>query len=654
MSNYTVYHLHDDTSNANGYMDSCSKYDEYIKLAKDNNMKAIAFSNHGGIYDWIKKKQACDKNGIKYIHGVELYMCMNLDEKSRGYHIGLYSKNYEGVKELNKLVSKSTLKDGHFYFNPRISFEELINTSNNIIITTACLASPLWQLTKKEDVENRDRILKFLKENKHRCFLEIQYHDCDNQKEYNRLLYNWSKEYQIPLIAGTDTHSSSEYKAECRKILQKSKNNFYGEEDEFDLTWKSYDELILAFKKQNELPSDVVKQAIENTNMLADMVENFILDKSFKYPTLYGDTENEQLRQLIHKEFEHKKRNNIIDISKLNKYEQQLEEEYKAMTNQHMSSFILFMSELSNWCRKNGIHSSPCRGSVGGSLIAYITNITDVDPIKWNTVFSRFCNAERISLADIDVDYSPSDRKKVYEYIVNRFGNDKVSYILTLGTIQDRGSIDVLAKGLDYKDLKNVANIKDNFDNIFKQYSKIIIEEVNLEELEDATSKSPTFDDHKLYLKRINNKNRIKEINKLKNEWDDLRKNNKDLFYYFDGIKGTIISKGIHPAGMIGSPITLDDNLGVFYKEGNENFPVSFCSMKAVDSLNYVKFDILGLKTIGIIQDTYKLLGKEWDYAHEINWNDKDVWNDMNKSNVGIFQFEGEKLPSLNLVNLEI
>lgn len=658
--NYVVFHLHDDTSNANGYADSTTKYDEYIILAKKNGMKAMAFSNHGGIYDWVKKKQSCDKAGIKYIHGCELYLCDKLEDNNRGWHIGLYAKNYEGVKELNSLISISSSKgvkedksDRHFYFNPRISMEELMSTSDNIIITTACLASPLWRLSSKKPLEEdkaelynkniktRNDFLRFLSNNKHRAFLEIQYHNHEHQIEYNKMLLNWSKEYDIPLIAGTDTHSSNKYKAECRKVLQKSKNSFYGEEDEFDLTWKSYDELVKCFEEQDSIPMSEVLIAIENTNVLADMVEEFSLDKSFKYPNLYGDNAKKVWWDYIIKKLKHKKDNNIIDVSRMEEYKAAVKEEFIAMTNQGMESFMMFMGELIDYCRSQNINSSPCRGSVGGSVIAYITDIIDVDPIKWKTVFSRFCNADRISLADIDVDFSPSDREKVYNYIINRFGSDKVSYILTLGTIKDRGSIDVLAKGLDYKDLDVVKNIKNEFDRIFSEYSKIIQEEVNIEELEDAESSSPNFGDHHLYINQIRNEQKIRVINRLKNEWDTLRENNQDLFYYFDGIKGTIISKGIHPAGMIGSPITLFDNLGVFYRDGDINNPVSFCSMKAVDSLNYVKFDILGLKTIGIIQDTYKLIGKNWEYTHEIDWNDNNVWDDMITSNVGIFQFEG-------------
>lgn len=655
-----MHHLHDDTSNCNGFADSCTSYNDYIKLAKDQNMKAIAFSNHGGIYDWIRKKQACDKAGIKYIHGVELYLCHRLEDNNRGWHIGLYSKNIEGVKELNALMSEATSKgrledstDRHFYYNPRISLEELMSTSDNIIVTTACLGSPLWKLAtvheNEDDKENNKKILsklvQWLAENKHRCFLEVQYHNCESQIKYNQMLYKLHKKYDIPLIAGTDTHSSNAYKAECRKILQKSKGSYYGEEDEFDLTWKTYDELVNAFSVQNALPMDVVMQSIKNTNVFADMVEEFELDTSFKYPTLYGDNANEIWKDLIFNKLKEKVKTGAIDKSRVEEYKRDVFIEYDAMSKQGMASFMIFMSELMTWCRENGINSSPCRGSVGGSLVAYITDVTDVDPLVWGTVFSRFCNADRISLPDIDQDFDSVDRPRVFKYIIERFGRNNVAYVATMGTLQDRGTIDVLAKGLDYHDLNHVKDIKNKFDNIFKEYAKVINEEVNLEDLVNdgfATSKSPNFDDHEIYIKRINNKQQLNKAKDLKESWDKLREDNKELFYYFDGIKGTIISKGMHAAGMIGSPITLNDNLGVFYSGGDNNIPVAVCTKKAVDSINYVKYDILGLTTIGVLQDTFRLAGVPWKYSHEMDWNDEKVWDDMMRCSTGVFQFEGD------------
>lgn len=648
MKNYVVYHLHEDTSNCNGYADSCTNYKDYIKLAKKQNMKAIAFSNHGGIYDWIKKKQDCDKAGIKYIHGVELYVCTKLEEDERGYHIGLYAKNYEGVLELNSLMSKATSKgiredktDRHMYYNPRISFEELLNTSDNILVTTACLASMLWKKRDDED-EYVKKLLKWMSANKHRCFLEIQYHTHNDQIEYNKSLYKWSQEYRVSLIAGTDTHSLNSYKAECRKILQKSKNSYYGDEDAFDLMWKSYDELVKCFQEQNALPQEVYLEAIENTNRFADMVEEFQLDKTFKYPNLYGQDAIANWKKSMNKKFNQKVKDDIIDKDKKSQYKQRILEEFDAMEKQGMESFMLFMSELVDYCNAENIPYGFCRGSVGGSVIAFITDIIDVDPIRWNTVFSRFCNADRISLADIDMDFSPEDRKKVYDFIINKFTPQKTAYIAQFGTLKDRGTIDTLARGLDYEDLSVVKDIKNQFEDMFDKYSKIIQEEVNLDELEDTDAKSIDFDYSEVYKKQIRNPSAIKRIDELKGKFEQLKRDNRDIFYYFEGIKGTIISKGQHPAGIIGSPITLADNLGVFYKGGDENIPVSQCAMKAVDSINFVKFDILGLKTIGVLKDTYNFINSHYQKSHEINWNDKNVWEDMIKSSVGLFQFEGD------------
>ncbi|MGE5438039.1 MAG: PHP domain-containing protein [Syntrophothermus sp.] len=641
MNNYTVYHLHDDRSNLNGYADSCTSFKEYVKLAKSQGMKSIAFSNHGGIYDWVKSKIECDKAGLKYIHGVELYLCTKLESDERGYHIGLYARNYEGVKELNQLYSTSTLKgtnedntDRHFYYNPRISIEELKQTSPNIIITTACLQSILWQLKDNDDVIHD--LLNWMSKNRHRTFLEVQYHNNKEQIEYNRLLFKWSQGYKIPLIAGTDTHNSSQYKSECRKILQKSKDSFYGNEDEFDLTWKTYDELVKMFKIQNILFEDVYLEAIENTNKLADMIEPFELDRSFKYPDLYNNV-SIKLKETTYNCLENKIKHNILTGDK-STYINRIDEEYKAFTKQGMESFILFMHELCKYCNDNNIPYGFARGSVSGSFIAYLLDITDLNSIKWNTVFSRFCNEDRISLADVDVDFSPEDRTKVYEWIINKFTPSKTAYISQFGTLKDRSIIDVLAKGLEYKNLDIVMNIKNMFQSLYEDYIKIISEEVNIDELDDAID----FDNHDVYVNRIRNDDAINKIDSIKSKYNKLKENNSDIFYYFDGLKGCIINKGNHPAGIIGSPVTLPDNLGVWYKDGNNETPVSVCSMKPVDYLNYVKFDILGLKAVGILKDTYNYIGSHYLKSHEINWNDKNVWNHMLFTNVGLFQFEGD------------
>lgn len=245
----------------------------------------------------------------------------------------------------------------------------------------------------------------------------------------------------------------------------------------------------------------------------------------------------------------------------------------------------------------------------------------------------------------IDIDFASEDREKVYEYIIKRFTPEKTAYIAIFSTLQDRGCIDVLAGGLGYKDLDKVMDIKNKFDEYFNSYNKIIQEEVNSEELVEngeIESSSVSFDNHKIYLRHISNDRSKNKLNNIKRSYDSLIKNNQDLFYYLDGLRGTIVSKGTHPSGIIGSPITLNDNIGLFYKDGDSNMPVSTCSMKAVDSLNYVKFDILGLKTVGIIKDACKYSGIPYPKSYNINWNDINVWRNMITTQQGVFQFEGD------------
>ena len=275
--NYTCYHLHSELS----LLDSCTKYQLYVDKAKELGQSAICFTEHGNCYQWIEKKEYCEKNGIKYLHGIEIYLTQQLEPKVRdNYHTILIAKDYDGVKEINSLFSISSEED-HLYYKRRISFDEFKKISSHVIKISACLASPLNKLRDESLIPFYD-------------YLEIQPHiNSEEQKEYNLWLYQMSKKYNKPLIAGTDTHSISPYKAECRSILQVAKKIEFSNEDEFDLTYKTYDELCGMFKQQGVLPEDVYLKAIENTNIMADSVSEFELDKSFKYEKCYDDDEEE-------------------------------------------------------------------------------------------------------------------------------------------------------------------------------------------------------------------------------------------------------------------------------------------------------------------------------------------------------------------------
>ena len=387
----------------------------------------------------------------------------------------------------------------HFYYNPRLSFEEFFNISSHIFKISACLKSPLAD-RKNIDPQIYDKLCQTYD------YYEIQYHkDKENlQPRYNQFLYKLSQKYNKPLVATGDSHSVSQYKAECRKILLKAKHKSYGNEDDFDLVIKNYNDFKEAFNKQNALPETVILQAIDNTNKIADQCEEIIDDCSIKYP-IVSDNDEKDLKDLINKKYnkplvatgdshsvsqykaecrkillkaKHKSYGNeddfdlviknyedfknafyiqnalpknvileaientnkianqceeIVDdcsikypivsdndekdlkdlinkkykekldkgiISKDKKYLENIREEFRVFKKVNMLGFMLGMAQISEWCENNDIPRGFGRGSCCGSTIAYITDIIDVDPIKWNTIFSRFCNEYRTEVGD--------------------------------------------------------------------------------------------------------------------------------------------------------------------------------------------------------------------------------------------------------------
>lgn len=586
MNNYVCYHLHTEQS----LFDSCTNYKLYVDRAKELGQTAICFTEHGNIFSWVEKKMYCDANGIKYLHGVECYLTRSLMDNDGNkirdnYHTILIAKNYDGVMEINRLCSLSTHPD-HFYYKPRLSFDEFLSISDNVIKISACLASPLNKMRKGE-IDIDERILQTYD------YYEIQPHvNSDEQKEYNLWLVKTAEKYHKPLIAGTDTHGLDAYKAECRTILQLAKKIEFANEDEFDLTYKSYDELVDMFDKQGVLDKETYLQAIENTNVMANSVESFVLDTSLKYPILYGKDDEKMLWNTLQIKLLDKERRGVIDKAQRVEYIARIKEEMRVLKKIGMTGFMLFMSEMISWCWDNNIPVGFCRGSVGGSMVAYISDIIDVNPFTWNTMFARFANEYREEVGDIDVDISPDQRCFVYDYIINRFGKEKTAYILASGTVNDKGCIDEIGRALAYRDKDSIYTL-DKVKQVKKEYGE-----------------NP----------------------------DKARKDYPDLFYYFDGLNGTVVSQSMHPAGIVASPINLIDNYGCFISSDGKQ--VMYINMEEVHETGLVKYDILGLRNVQIIRDTCKLANIPYPKSHEVNWNDDAVWNDMVKSPVGIFQFE--------------
>ena len=586
-NNYVVYHLHSDLSNGVTNIDSITKYNEYIDYAASLGMKAMAFSEHGSVMEWTFKKEKIESKGMKYIHAEEFYITESLDEKIRdNYHCVLIARNYEGVRELNRLSSIAfNRNDNHFYYVPRITYEELINTSDNIIICTACLASIL----ASNNALLKERFIVFLTQNKHRCFLEIQHHNVDKQKNYNKALWHLSQTSGIPLITGTDTHALNEEHLRGRLVLQKSKDIHFDDEDGWDLSFKTYDELIEAYTKQNVLPMDVVKEAIDNTNKLADMIEEFTLDRTYKYPKLVDDSEA-YIRQKIKEGIKTK---GIDKYPNYNVYLEQIEREMDAYKHNKALDFIILEQDYKSKIKNQNINCGWSRGSVSGSIIAYILGITDVDSIKYDLNFDRFMNVERVSLADVDTDWFDTERYVVREHL---FNDNRLNCcnIITFNTIQLKAAIKDIGRALGY----TVQEAQAIADTTRKN------EETGKEEIPE-----------------------------------EIRNKHKEMFKYVDIVIGTITSIGRHAAGLVVSTNNLEEDFGTLSLSTDPR-PVSQIYMKEIDALNYVKLDILGLDCVGLIENTCRDINIPYITPDTIDFNDKEVWKDIAKDTALVFQFE--------------
>ncbi len=584
--NYFCYHVHSDLSNGVTNIDSVTKFIQYVDMAKQCGMTAFAFTEHGSVFEFFHKKQAIEERGMKYVHAVEAYITETLEEKIRdNMHAVLLARNYEGFLELNSLVSRSFCRtDNHFYYVPRISLDELFSTSDNIIITSACVGGILGKGSEKV----QERFLKFAGANRHRCFLEIGHHPDIKQIAYNKRMQALSEQYKIPLIAGTDTHALNEEHERGRSILQKSKKIFFDGEDSWDLKFKTCDRLVAAFEQQNALPSEVFLEAIENTNRLADMVEPFTLDTGTKYPHIYKNPEETFYNKVIsaidthHYALKNHTKDELIKV---------VNEEFEAYKATKSIDFMLLQSYLREWEASKGIQCGYGRGSVSGSMIAYLLGITQMDSLKFGLNFFRFINPDRVTNADIDTDYAGEDRDTVKEFLLrDKLGlpNIHSAEIITFNTIALKGAIRDVGRAL-----------------------QIPLDEVG------EICKSCGDDEVP----------------------EQLRRKYKELFDYVDIVSGTIVSVGTHPSGVLISDLEIEKLVGCCTISSSE-YPVSMLNMKELDALMFVKLDILGLDNLGVINETCKMLGIERLTPDNTDLDDEEVWKSIRDDTTLIFQWE--------------
>ena len=581
--NYVPYHMHTHYSNPTTNIDSVTKWDDYVNRAIECGMTALGISEHGNVFNWTARKKLIEASGLKYLHAVETYVTEHLDPENKvrdNRHCILIAKDEIGCREINTMISKAyNRQDGHFYYQPRISMDELFATSKHLIVTSACIAGIEGDGVSENMAE---KVLEFFADNRDRCFLEVQHHNTEAQRNHNMCMAGYSKLYGIPLIAGTDTHALNEAHADARLMMQKAKHASFDGEDGWDLTWKTYDELVEAFRRQNALEESAWMEAIDNTNRMADMVESYDLDDSPKYPELFENADEEfgkacyEAIDLHPYALKNHTREELVA---------RVEEELPVYRTTKTQSFMLFEKLMMDWCHENGIYAGYGRGSVNGSMIAYLLGITDIDAMRFDLNFFRFMNPDRVSLADIDTDLFSSDRAKLQDFLLNH-DRLRTAQIVTFQTVALKGAIRDIGRAL----------------------------EMPLSEV-DAIAKDVDTEE----------------------EW--LRQKFPKLFYYVDMVQGTIVSQGIHASGILCSTDNIEELCGTCSSKDTP-YLVTALDMKALDLVGMSKFDLLGLDNVGLINETCKLAGIERITPDNIDLNDPDVWEDIRKDTSMIFQWE--------------
>ena len=457
---FTHLHVHSHYS----LLDGLSKIDQLLDYTKELGMDSLAITDHGVLYGAVEFYKKAKAKGIKPIIGCEVYIANermtdkrpNIDDKR--YHLLLLVKNEKGYQNLVKLVTKAHLQG--FYYKPRIDNELLAKHSEGLICSTGCLSGRIPKLIIAKKLDEAEKLTQYYLQvfGEDNFYLEIQHHpNIPEQKTVNDNLIAMSKKYGIPLVATNDSHYLKPDDAEAQDILMLI-NTGSRPDDPERITIKADDFSLRSPKQMIEDFKDI-PQAIESTQKITQMCNfEFNLGKtklpSFQVPN--GKTPDDYLQELaeegLKKRFGKNPGKDIIE---------RLNYELSVIKQTDFASYFLIVQDFVNWAKNQRIVVGPGRGSAAGSLVSYLINITNVDPIKNELLFERFLNPDRISMPDIDLDFTDRRRDEVIEYVGQRYGKDKVAQIITFGTMASRAVIrDVgRALGLSYTYCDQVAKI---------------------------------------------------------------------------------------------------------------------------------------------------------------------------------------------------
>lgn len=603
---FTHLHAHSHYS----LLDGLSKIDELLDYVKEKGMDSVALTDHGVLYGVVEFYKKAKKRGIKPIIGSELYQAFermhlkrpNIDNKR--YHLVVLAKNEKGYKNLVHLVSQSHLKG--FYYKPRIDEKLLKKHAEGLIGLSACLEGKIPQLILAGKTKEAKTQAKKYQEifGKGNFYLEIQDHpNIKEQKKINKALIKFSKKLDIPLVATNDSHYLKPEDAKIQDILMLI-NTGADPNDPERLTMQA-DDFSLRTPEQMKKSFKNVPEALQNTQKIAEKCNfSFKLGEvklpHFEVPN--NKSSNQYLEELCKEGL--KKR---YGENPKKEVKERLKYELSAIKDLGFSSYFLIVQDFVNWAKENHIVVGPGRGSAAGSLVSYLLNITDVDPIKYNLLFERFLNPGRKgSLPDIDLDFTDRRRDEVIEYVSQKYGKDKVAQIITFGTMKARAVIRDAGRAMSYSY------------NYCDKIAKMIPFGFDLEKA-------------------------LKKVPEFKQIYDTDQKAER-LIEIAKKLEGRVRHASTHACGVVISKEPLQNSVPLQHPPQSDKEIVTQYEMHAIEDLGLLKMDLLGLKNLTIIEDClariYEVQGKSIDIG-DIPLDDKKAFGLLQRGETtGVFQME--------------
>lgn len=604
MSDLRFTHLHVHTEYS--LLDGSIKIKDLIRRVKELGMDSIAITDHGSMFGVVQFYKEAIKNGIKPILGSEVYVSVNKytekEPKDKNqYHLVLLAENNVGYRNLMKIVSEAYING--FYYKPRIDHDILKKYKEGIICLSACLGGEVQQHILNNNIAKAKEVALIYNDifGKDNFYLELQDHGINEQVEVNQKLMEISQELNIPLIATNDIHYLNKSDAVVHDVLlciqtgktvdQEDRMKF--PTDQFYL--KSPEEMYALFNYS--------KEALHNTNLIADRCKvelDFNTLHLPKYDIPEGTTNVDYLRKLSWEGIENRYEVITDEIKKRFNYE------FSTIVDMGYTDYFLIVWDFIKYAKDNQIIVGPGRGSAAGSIISYGLGIIDIDPLEYGLLFERFLNPERVTMPDIDIDFCYERREEVIDYVVRKYGSDKVAQIATFGTMLAKGAIRDVGRAINmpYGDVDAIA--------------KKIPNELGI-----------TI-------------NRALEINKsLKDDYD----NNEEIHNLLNlamSVEGLPRHTSTHAAGVVISKEPITDYAPLI--RNNDSIATQF-TMTELEELGLLKMDFLGLRTLTVIRDAISLI--EYNHGIRVNFSKSFTYDDpkvlemfAKAETLGIFQFE--------------